>query len=69
MNESEQLEPEEETLPDKPVIEDMPDDLDEDKIEEPGDEEVPEEEVLPPESAAMDDTIDDEEEDVEPEKA
>ena len=45
------------------VGEDLPDDDELEAEPEPGEEKVPEEEILPPESAALDDTVDDQEAD------
>ena len=63
MSDEELEEPKEEDLPPKPLGERLATDEELEAEEEPGEEEVPEEEILPPESAAMDDTVDDQEDD------
>jgi hypothetical protein len=60
-------EPDPETLPDKPPIEEpLPSDEEIEADELPGEEDVPEEDFLPPEEAAQDDTIDNEEAEEQP---
>ena len=56
-------EPKEEDLPPKPLGERLATDEELEAEEEPGDEEEDPEDVLPPESAALDDTVDDQEAD------
>ena len=64
MSDEELVEPKEEELPPKPLGERLATDAElEAEPEPPPGDEVPVEELLPSESAAMDDTVDDEEDD------